>query len=342
MTTHNDTSFFSYMLEDMEEGLLVIGRKGTVRYCNGQAKKILELEGSAEESLIARLQKNPANDTFTDCILDSVYQKALHHQETVRYTNSAGQQYYLELTTSYLHSGDNGGEVIVTLTDITESETARRKGQDHILMLTTLMLVLCFWNLVYSVWNTMGRPVSDKVLTVGVEVLGFLLLAVILKATSLRLSDMGVGFCNIKPIMKRAGIISLAVAGSMVVIKLGMLLFMPDFFPPDAPFFDFYRIRGVVIGYIFTSIVQEFISRGIIQSALARVYEGKYSDILSIGITSMFFAAMHVYKGLAMCIGAAVMSVILGILYKQDRNIWGISLIHYTVGLVPNLLGVVS
>lgn len=342
LVKQNDTAFFSYMLEDMEEGILVIGPKGTLHYCNGRAKKLLELEEEPTGSVLARFQQNSANDVFTDCILDAVYKKALHQRETVHYTDSTGRQFYLQLTTSYMHSGESGGEVIVTLADITEMEVFRRKGRDHILMLTTLMLVLCFWNLVYSVWNTMGQPISDKILTIAVEVIGFILLAFILKTTSLRLSDMGVGFQNMKSTMGRAALISLAVAVTMVVVKVVMLKVTPDFFSAGAPFFDFHRIRGVVFGYFFTAIVQEFISRGIIQSALTRVYEGKYSDVLSIIITSMFFAALHVYKGLAMCIGAAVMSVLLGILYRKDRNIWGISLIHYTVGLVPNLLGVVS
>ena len=51
---------------------------------------------------------------------------------------------------------------------------------------------------------------------------------------------------------------------------------------------------------------------------------------------------MHIHKGLLMCIGAGALSILLGILYRKDRTIWGLVLVHYTFGLIPNLLGISS
>ena len=68
---------------------------------------------------------------------------------------------------------------------------------------------------------------------------------------------------------------------------------------------------------------------------------GRFREALSIGITALLFAALHIHKGLIMCIGAAVLSVILGLLYKKGRCIWGLALIHYTFGIIPSLLSVV-
>lgn len=92
--------------------------------------------------------------------------------------------------------------------------------------------------------------------------------------------------------------------------------------------------------YIYTAFIQEFISRGVIQESLAHVFQGRLSDVLAIGITSLLFAALHIHKGVLMCIGAGVLSILLGLLYEKDRTIWGLVLIHYTFGLIPNLLSI--
>ena len=343
MAIQSDQSFFACVLEDMKEGILVIGPKGMVLYSNEQAGKMLNLHPGESGSILNQIQQNPKNDVFADYILDAVYKKELHQQENVEYVNPSGKKYCFQLTTSYLKNvGDAKGNIIVTLSDITELETIRQKSRDHVVIQTLLMSVLCLWNLVYSAWNELGQPLSSSTLTKGVEIIGIVVLLFTIKTTSLSIKDMGIRFENIKAVMKRSAIISASIAVIMIIAKVILLKVAPGVFPEGAPFFDFRRIRIQFILYIYTAFIQEFISRGVIQESLANVFQGKHSHILSIAITSLLFAALHIHKGLLMCIGAGVLSILLGILYRKDRTIWGLVLVHYTFGLIPNLLGISS
>ena len=343
MMIQSDQSFFSCVLEDMKEGVLVIGPKGVTSYCNEQAEKMLELDKNEPGSILNKIQQNPKNDVFADYILDAIYKKELHLQEKVEYINPSGKTFCFQLTTSYLQNTENSrGNIIVTLSDITELEEIRQKSKDHVVVLTLLMSVLCIWNLIYSIWNALGQPVSSQTLTKGVEIIGILALILILQKTSLSIKDMGIGFDSIGSVMKRSVLISACIAAVMLIAKVVLLRIAPDMFPAGSPFFDFRRVGLQFILYIYTAFIQEFISRGIIQESLSHVFEGRLSDVLAIGITSLLFAALHIHKGVIMCIGAGVLSVLLGLLYKKDHTVWGLVLIHYTFGIIPNLLSVTS
>lgn len=264
-------------------------------------------------------------------------------KDNITYVNPEGRKFTFRATTSYLKNPEGvGGEIIITLSDITELEAIRQKSKEHVVILTLMMSGLCIWNLVYSIWNAIGQPISSTTLTKGVELIGIVMLLFILKTTSLSIRDMGIGFDSIKDVMKRSGLISLCIAVMMLIAKVVILRFFPGVFPPDAPFFDFPRVGIQFIIYIYTAFIQEFISRGLVQESLNHVFDGKLKDILSIGITALLFASLHIHKGVIMCIGAGVLSILLGILYKKDRCIWGLVLIHYVFGLLPDLLGVVS
>lgn len=75
----------------MKEGVLVIGPKGVVAYCNEQAGNMLELDHNEPGFILNQIQQNPKNDVFADYILDAVYKKELHHQEKVEYINPSGK-----------------------------------------------------------------------------------------------------------------------------------------------------------------------------------------------------------------------------------------------------------
>ena len=342
MNVNSEQSFFC-VLEDMKDGVLVIGSKGIVVYCNEQAREMMKLDDEPV-SIVSKIQENPENDEFLDYILDAVFKKERHLvNEKVNYVNPEGRRYVFRLTASYMKSAENtGGEIIITLSDITELEAIRKKSKDHVIILTILMSALCIWNLVYSIWDAIGQPISSQTLTKGVEFIGILALIFMLNKTSLSIRDMGIGFDSIKEVMKRAGIISLCMCGSMILAKVILVRYFPSMFSLSASFFDFQRVGFQLLIYVYTAFIQEFISRGLVQESLNHVFSGKYKDFLAIGITSLLFAALHIHKGVIMCIGSGVLSVILGVLYKKDKCIWGLVLVHYTFGIVPDLLGVVS
>ena len=79
-------------------------------------------------------------------------------------------------------------------------------------------------------------------------------------------------------------------------------------------------------------MLQEYLSRGGCQEALMRIIPGKYSDAIAIGLTSIFFMSLHVQLGFLFALGAGALSLLLGLAYRKDRNIYGVAVLHYCFG----------
>ena len=58
-------------------------------------------------------------------------------------------------------------------------------------------------------------------------------------------------------------------------------------------------------------------------------------------MTALFFFVLHMGYDLPMMIGAAAMCVITGYVYEKTRSIWGSSLLHFVVGFVPKMIGII-
>ena len=204
-----------------------------------------------------------------------------------------------------------------------------QQRRDASVVIATLLVAACAWNVLCGLWDFLGQPLAGPTMTYGVEIIGIVMLLFMVKMTSFTFEDMGIGTKNLKHSLIRSAIISAILVAVMVVAKFVILQVKPDFFAADAPFFDVSRITFV---YIFTSILQEYLCRGVTQECLMRIFDGKGGTAIAIGITAVFFASLHIYYGFLMMLGAGLLSVVLGILYAQDRNVWGLSLIHYVIG----------
>jgi len=89
---------------------------------------------------------------------------------------------------------------------------------------------------------------------------------------------------------------------------------------------------GAVIVYALFSILQEFISRGILQSSLMGFLHGKYKNTLSIIVTSGVFSAMHVHISAVLALVVFIPSVFWGWLYARQKTLLGPIISHIMVG----------
>lgn len=55
-------------------------------------------------------------------------------------------------------------------------------------------------------------------------------------------------------------------------------------------------------------------------------------------MTSLFFMAVHIQKGMMFMLGAGLLSIILGFVYHRDRSIFSVVLIHYCFGKFADFL----
>lgn len=115
-------SISSRIVQDMNEGLLVISKEGKIILVNQRAQIILErtreeLEG---KPFVKPFFNGRINDDFNQTILDAIYENEKVHENVVEY-HVADSCKHIKVITSCLRSDDGTSEgVIVVLTDITE------------------------------------------------------------------------------------------------------------------------------------------------------------------------------------------------------------------------------
>ena len=57
------------------------------------------------------------------------------------------------------------------------------------------------------------------------------------------------------------------------------------------------------------------------------------TDVVAIIISSLYFGALHLHKGLAFMIGATLLLSVFGFIYSRQGTIWGLCIPHYFLGL---------
>lgn len=208
-----------------------------------------------------------------------------------------------------------------------EKRMAKEKS-DAAISISALLMTICIWVMICQLWELLGRPIPKSYMTIGVEIMGFVILIFIMISTSFSLKHVGLNFNHIGKVLVRSCIICLVAAAIMFGIKFGIMQVNPAYFG-NKPFF---RSNFNLPNYILLSIIQEFLARGVTQECLSRIFTGKSGKVMPIIIASFFFMALHLYFGFYFMAGAGVMSILLGIVYQKDRNIWGVSLIHCVIG----------
>lgn len=93
--------------------------------------------------------------------------------------------------------------------------------------------------------------------------------------------------------------------------------------------------------YIFHSYVQELVARGIMQNAIQRFLRDERGT-KTVLVLSIAFGVMHAHLGLKMVLGSAVASVGFGYFYLRNRNLVGVTIIHYAIGVIGRYLKMVS
>ena len=343
-----DTSFANRVLRDMNTGVLVLNKQGTIIYTNKPARKMLEI-GKNETldyfSLFMDIIKDDSeasayNDGFNEYIFQSIYSKSETHLGRVKFMSPSGVKRSFEMTTSYLENDENEDEfqIVITLCDVSAEEELRVKYRDSSTIFSVFLIGICLWLTIYTLWDDLGEPFSKKFITHGVEVLGIILLFVILKFSSLKWKDIGLFSGN----PKRIAVSSIIMCGVAFTILLTIKLIFrnnPSIIR-QGPFFNFSVMDFNRWFYIVTALVQEFLARGCVQSNLKRILDCKHPSAVSIYMASLVFAVLHIHLGIGFMVGAALLGGVLGIVYDKQETIWGVWIIHWFTGTMAALMGV--
>lgn len=336
-------NFFDRITRDISDGLIFVDIHGTIQYVNPSAKKLLGSSSLKEgEKITSFIQEDirQANDDFLQYILDCIYAKETTHSGAVKYIQTDGTTRWFRMQASYAYDeeGLHKTGVILQFTDITEYRKGKQKYSDAILVLIFMIAIMAIWNYLYVIWNQLGRPLSSSVLSFTIELIGLVGTILALHYTSITLSDFGLGFHNIKKSIRFNVILTFAILMGMIFAKLFIQRFFPNIISPNQPLFDWKAVTLSTYLYPFSVVLQEFLTRGAAQGCLERVLPDDSPPTISIIVSSLFFGALHVHKGLAFMVGAAILLSFFGILYKRQGTIWGLCIPHFFLGLSLTIL----
>ena len=324
------------ILRDMNDGVLVLDPHGTILYVNEKAQELLGTEDAlaGKKFAAAFLDTDEENDEFNQFILDAVYQKEKTHSGQALYCLPSGEKKYFHMTSSFLMSEDGTENigVVVMFMDVTVTATLYRQRQESSTIFALLMICVCGIVFLWSALQFLKIEPPAWVMSKMIEAVSIVMFFIILKTTSFSLKDMGIKISNYKDTFGLAALISIGGTAAMVLLKIIMLHFVPDFFPEGAPFWDWKILGFADLIYPFTAVLQEFLARSVMQENLRRIFVGKHADAMSVLVASLVFGALHLAYGLPLMLGASILLGALGMLYNRQRNIWGLSIIHFVLG----------
>ena len=90
--------------------------------------------------------------------------------------------------------------------------------------------------------------------------------------------------------------------------------------------------------YVAHSAIQEFIARGVLQGSLQR-FISEFHFMVPIVIASMTFGIAHVHISLFSAAMTFIFSMIFGMVYYRHGNLFGVTLMHYALGILSMAYG---
>ncbi len=334
-----EQNLLNRITRDIADGLMVLDLHGNIVFANPAAETLLGVDGLTEGQKYVEFMMNDrgsANDDFHQFLLDAVYDKENTHRGELTYICPDGRKRVFNMSSSFVFDEDKGSEegVVIQFSDVTRVAFLRQKIRDSARIFIVMLAGLCLWVFLYAIWELLGRPVSDTVMTKAVEVMGFVIFFYILKKTSIGFEDMGLRFKGAGRAVLVDGAATALILALMLAAKALIRRLNPAAFGgPDAPFFFWNRFDWADAIYPLTVVVQEFLTRGVMHESIRRIIPGKYAKLIAILVSSLFFGALHIHKGLAYMVGSVLLLGVFGLIYRRQRTIWGLCIPHYFLGM---------
>lgn len=336
------------LIQDIEEGIIIVDNDGTILSVNPKAHKILELKENYIDrkylSLINEDKNN--NDAFHEMLIEAITDKKIVHKKRIKYnTDNCQKTIYIASSVLRDEKGEQSG-VILSFDDISNEERLKFKISTSALMFIILVALLSIWMFACAVFMNDEDPISSTLFGRFIMYLPLIFTPVAVKTCGFTIEDLGLKTKDIKKYVIIDILLTIAAVAILCIAKLIILRLFPSFtfYNPDNKFFDFskYTIFGR-LEYGVCVIAQEYLSRGLVYECVRRIVSTednqKYVDTISIIVSSLYFAALHIYLGVTYMIGAFVLLSIFGFIYKKQRSIWGLCIPHFILGMAIEILG---
>ena len=331
-------------MRDMTDGVMIIDLKGEITYINPSGIAMLGIDDTIGEEFsyaefMARDEEN--NDVFHQFILDAVYQKNKIHSGVAEYVKGKEKK-KLRLSTSFVFDEEKKEKVGITVvfSDVSEVENLNKMRHDASIIFSVIMSCMCLYLLAYAIIDAIFPSFSTQYLTLIMEIMAIISMIIIIKTTSISFKSFNLRLTRplhqmIFPVVVSAGGVLILALIKWGILQTGAAFnFSSDRFWDISSIFTFFGLM-----YPLTALIQEILARVMMQTSLNYVFTGKNANTLSIIVSSLIFMALHIAHGVVYMAGAFILLSALGLYYQKSRNIWGVTLIHYTFGTVIAVLG---
>ncbi|PKM78512.1 MAG: hypothetical protein CVU90_01885 [Firmicutes bacterium HGW-Firmicutes-15] len=203
----------------------------------------------------------------------------------------------------------------------------------------SLLLALCAYSFFLAILQkSQGNSMMPTLITAGFSGLFLVISILVIWKTNLPLSFFGITLNNMKKSLLESGLATIFVVAILTLVKIWAVKHWVVF--QGAPIID-WSLWGVsYYTYVLIAPIQEFISRGVLQSSLERsMSDSRFRSFTAIVISSCVFGSFHIFYSLGLALLTVVSGFLWGYLFSRHKNIVGISLSHFIIGDYISLLG---
>ncbi len=225
---------------------------------------------------------------------------------------------------------------------LTEGYRALQKSMDQRIALTAilqkLLFLLCFYCLAF-VLITSYLPVSRfmqvSLCIRAVEIFAFLLVMTQLHKVDITMRDIGFTKKNLgRSLIETAVVLVPFLAGMIgtkaLMVSNGIHLYGETLFSG--------QINYVFYLYPLVVLIQEFLMRSIFLM-MERFLASKHPAVSAVVLSTLVFSLLHLFISLDYYVITIFLGLIWGFLFARQRNISGVLLFHFCVGLLGGFLG---
>ncbi len=133
--------------------------------------------------------------------------------------------------------------------------------------------------------------------------------------------------------------------GEGVVLSLPLMAVMAllrvRLWPPEAeaPLVDWVLLDWTYLSYAVVAPVQEWIARGVFQTAIERLLPGRHRGMAAVVIASLVFSMLHLHLNPALAVVSLISGLIWGAMFVRHRSLAGVSVSHFLLGNWAGLIG---
>ena len=182
-----------------------------------------------------------------------------------------------------------------------------------------------------------NQPQGSFILARFGEFAFLLVTIIIIKKSKMSLIDYGFNCQNAQKAIKESLIITIPVCLILLGLKFYLLTNNINSFNQSIFIYDYFNLSLLV--YLPIVAMQELLFRGVAQTAVGMVMQGKNKKFYSILTVSCLFGLGHIQFNWLFALLSLFLGISWGYMYHRHRTIIGVTISHFLLGSMAYLLG---